>query len=428
MKLKRLITITISLTIACSCLTGCESSEYKAAKELFVAGKYEESFNAFKALGAYKDADQKEDESAYYWSKQLLDDGKWEDSAKIAKAIVTDDTALTGKINMLLVKCDLAKAEDLYNNGKYQAAIEICQRIAKEQTDSGVIVSADNLKRKCVEALDSGNAAEILKKAESEYRNKKWEDVISLCNQIIEIAPGTENATSAEELLKNAKSEIEKEVTNLLSDVETAYKEEDWKTVIEISSSIIESYSELSENTEAAEKYLNDAKQKIQVLIAEELPVALEKLNKEYDDVEDTTWYMPSSEPRYINDYCVSYLYIGQRDNRSPWLRWRTILVDNEWLYFDELIINVDGTVYSIKCKYNDVVRDSNNKNHWEYVDFQPKAADLEIIRAIINSEKTVIRFSNEDDDKIFDFTVSQKEKDGFKDVLEAFELMKYQE
>ena len=41
---------------------------------------------------------------------------------------------------------------------------------------------------------------------------------------------------------------------------------------------------------------------------------------------------------------------------------------------------------------------------------------------------KNAIRFNNEDDDKVFDFTISQKEKDGFKAVLDAFELMKYQE
>ena len=210
--------------------------------------------------------------------------------------------------------------------------------------------------------------------------------------------------------------------------LENARNNSEWSAVIEITSTILNDYSEYVTDQKTIEQYKSEASQKLHAEIGEKLGPALEKLNKEYDEVDKTTWYMPNSKPRYINDYCVSYLYIGDRENRSPWLRWRTIHVDDEWLYFDELIINVDGTVYSVHCSYNDVVRDSNRKNYWEYVDFQPKASQLDIIRAIITSEDTVIRFVNNDDDKIFDYTVSQSEKDGFRDILDAFELMQYQE
>lgn len=428
MKIQKPIAILLTLICICSCLSACDSSDYKAADKLFLDEKYEEAIAAFKALGNYKDSEHRADEASYYWAKQLLDNGNWSEAAKIAKSIVTNDSELTNLIEQLLLQCDLKQAEELLGAGKSKQALEICQTVKKKTTNSSIIVAADALQKRCQEALSLGDVNKLLEDAQAEYQNKNWQTVITLCTEICEIAPNTELSTEAENLKKQAKKEIETELSTLITRLETARNNSEWSTVVETAVTILNDYSDYVSNKEAIEQQRSEAAQKLQEQVNEKLGPALEKLNKEYDEVEKTTWYMPSSKPRYINDYCVSYLYIGDRESRSPWLRWRTIYVDDEWLYFDELIINVDGTVYSVNCNYDDTVRDSNRKNHWEYVDFQPKSSQLDIIRAIINSENTVIRFSNDDDDKIYDYTVTQKEKDGFKDVLEAFELMQYQQ
>ncbi|MBR5280508.1 MAG: hypothetical protein IKU26_06050 [Clostridia bacterium] len=428
MKIQKSIAIFLTLICICSCLSACASSDYKAADKLFSDGKYEEAIAAFKALGNYKDSEHRIDEATYHWAKQLLNDGNWSESAKAARSIVTDDGELSNQIEQLLLRCDLKQAEELLLAGKSKQALEICQTVKKKTSNSSIIVAADALQKRCQEALSLGDANKLLENAQAEYQNKNWQTVIALCTEICEIAPDTELATTAENLQKQAEKEIETELSNLMTCLEDAYNNSEWSTVVEIAVTIINDYSDYVSNKETIEQKRSEAAQKLQEQVNEKLGPALEKLNKEYDEVEKTTWYMPSSEPRYINDYCVSYLYIGDREGRSPWLRWRTIYVDDEWLYFDALIINVDGTVYSVNCNYDDTVRDSNRKNHWEYVDFQPKSSQLDIIRAIINSENTVIRFSNDDDDKIYDYTVSKKEKEGFKDVLEAFELMQYKQ
>ncbi|MDD6158396.1 MAG: hypothetical protein PUC52_03070 [bacterium] len=425
---KKTVVLLLSAIMLCMCLSACDSSDYKAAERLFEEGKYEEAVAAFTALGNYKDSEHKLDEVSYYWAKQLLEDGYWSEAAQKAKSIVTDNIELNGLIELLLLRCELNHAEELMLAGKNKQAAEICQTVKKKTTDSSIIVAADNLQKKCQEALSMGDVYKLLEDAQTACNNKNWKTVITLCEEICEIAPGTEADAAANDLKNQAEEEIETELSSLMTRLENARNNSEWSAVIEITSTILNDYSEYVTDQKTIEQYKSEASQKLHAEIGEKLGPALEKLNKEYDEVDKTTWYMPNSKPRYINDYCVSYLYIGDRENRSPWLRWRTIHVDDEWLYFDELIINVDGTVYSVHCSYNDVVRDSNRKNYWEYVDFQPKASQLDIIRAIITSEDTVIRFVNNDDDKIFDYTVSQSEKDGFRDILDAFELMQYQE
>lgn len=427
MRKKKAVFILLSVVALCIGLSACDSSYYKAADKLFSDGKYEEAIAAFKALGNYKDAEYRADEASYYWAKQLLDNGNWSEAARVAKSIVTDDSELISLIEQLLLGCDLKQAEELLLAGKSKQALEICQTIKKKTTNSSIIVAADALQKKCQEALSLGDVNKLLEDAKVEYQNNNWQTVIALCKEICEITPNTELSTEAENLKKQAEKEIETELSNLMTRLETARNNGEWSTVVETAVIILNDYSDYVSDKETLEQQRSEAAQKLQEQVNEKLGPALEKLNKEYDEVGKTTWYMPSSKPRYINDYCVSYLYIGDRESRSPWLRWRTIYVDDDWLYFDELIINVDGAVYSINCNYDDTVRDSNRKNHWEYVDFQPKSSQLDIVRAIINSENTVIRFSNDDDDKIYDYTVTQKEKDGFKDVLEAFELIQYQ-
>ena len=53
--MKRL-SLFVLLLLAAFSLSGCRSSDYKAAQELYNSGKYEEAKTAFEALGDYKDS------------------------------------------------------------------------------------------------------------------------------------------------------------------------------------------------------------------------------------------------------------------------------------------------------------------------------------------------------------------------------------
>ena len=112
LKIQKPIAILLTLICICSCLSACDSSDYKAADKLFLDGKYEEAIAAFKALGNYKDSEHRTDEASYYWAKQLLNDGNWSEAAKEANSIVTDDGELSNQIEQLLLRCDLKQAEE----------------------------------------------------------------------------------------------------------------------------------------------------------------------------------------------------------------------------------------------------------------------------------------------------------------------------
>ena len=55
--------------------------------------------------------------------------------------------------------------------------------------------------------------------------------------------------------------------------------------------------------------------------------------------------------------------------------------------------------------------------------DFAPTSSQTELLRDISTSQKTIIRF--EGDDYHYDMVVSDKDKQGIKEVLDAYEYVK---
>ena len=218
--LKNKKVLALSLAILCFCLSACNSTDYKMAESLVAEGKYEEAIAAFNALGDFKDAKHRADIVSYDWARQLLNNGEWESAVTIAKGIDTSDSELCESVELLLLQCDLKKAEELLTAGKSKEALDICQKVKSETTNSSIIVAADNLKKKCQEVLSLGDVSKLLKEAQSEYEKKNWKLVVSLCTQISEIAPDTEVSATAKTLQENAVAEIESELTEIMDTLE----------------------------------------------------------------------------------------------------------------------------------------------------------------------------------------------------------------
>ena len=151
---------------------------------------------------------------------------------------------------------------------------------------------------------------------------------------------------------------------------------------------------------------------------------ALAKLNSTYDKFKEVTWYEPQCKPEYINRNAF-YLYMGESNSETTkghtWLRWKIVYSDDEWVFFDEIIINVDGENYTKSFDYLDVERDNNGSGVWEYVDILLEDEDIPLLKAIANSQKTSIRFQG--DQYRYDREITQNEKYGIMDVLNAYEL-----
>lgn len=143
---------------------------------------------------------------------------------------------------------------------------------------------------------------------------------------------------------------------------------------------------------------------------------ALSKLKSKYDQFDEVTWYEPQCAPKYINANAF-YIYIGKNEYTS-WLRWKMVYFGDDWIFFDKIIINVDGENYTKTFDYSEVNRD-NNADVWEYVDISVSNSDQELLEKIANSKKTTIRFQG--DQHHYDREITQNEKYGITDVLTAY-------
>lgn len=261
-------------------------------------------------------------------------------------------------------------------------------------------------------------ATQYLNEAKSYFAEKQWGLIIQLCEKVMSLVPNTNIAEEAKSLVFVATSQQEIEVERIMEWLNEAFNNSRWEEVVTHANAIIDNYSTFNVQVQMA-------KQLKQSAISNLYTAALSKLTLSKDEVENITWYDPASKPQYINAYCVSYLYIGQRQSGKPWLRWRTIFVEDEWLFFDEVIFNVDGQIYGITdFERDEIFRDNNSKNIWEYFDINPGETHLDLVRAIIESKKTIIRFKSNDDNKTYDYVVTRAEKDGFADILEVYYWM----
>lgn len=150
---------------------------------------------------------------------------------------------------------------------------------------------------------------------------------------------------------------------------------------------------------------------------------AAASLKTSKDDVEGITWYEPSCYPQYNNTRCFVLPYIGEQ-NGHYWLRCKVDYAANDWVFFTQIVINVDGEKRdTVSFDYGDVTRDTAfGAKLSEVADFAPTDAQIKLLEDISNSTKTIIRFQGSD--YYYDFTVPEKDKQGIKDVLAAYDYL----
>lgn len=152
----------------------------------------------------------------------------------------------------------------------------------------------------------------------------------------------------------------------------------------------------------------------------------LKKMEKEEDFVRNLAFYYHSQFPRgdeywYADQRCFSLPYLGKQGD-TVWLRWICNYTDDDWVFFKKITFAVDDERYYKYFSYYEIVRDNDGGEVWEYIDMEVGATELEILQAIANSEKTIIRF--EGDDYYSDFTVKSKDKEAIQFMLDVYMLL----
>lgn len=170
---------------------------------------------------------------------------------------------------------------------------------------------------------------------------------------------------------------------------------------------------------------LTTAENTLKDLTAKALTSALAKMRKETDEVRGLTWYHSKTQPYYVDTRSYVLPYIALRDySSSPILLVRFNYTGDKWVFFEKVTLMVDGKRYYKTFNYFDMTRDNGGGDVWEYAHIEnPSSSDIDMLWAIANSTKTIIRF--EGDDRYRDITVSQADKNAIKEVLNVYEMMK---
>lgn len=169
----------------------------------------------------------------------------------------------------------------------------------------------------------------------------------------------------------------------------------------------------------AAAQQLKDLKQR-------EAEKLLNTMAVEEDFVRGMSFYYPSAFPRgpeywYADVRSFVLPYLGKQGD-DVWLRLVCNYTSGDWVFFEKITYAVDDERYYDTFSYYDVTRDNEGGDVWEYVDLDVGASELEMLNAIADSERTIVRF--EGDDYYRDVTISQSDKDAIRQVLTVYEAL----
>ncbi len=173
---------------------------------------------------------------------------------------------------------------------------------------------------------------------------------------------------------------------------------------------------------------LTAAAEQLKALRQAQADSLLAGMRMEEDKVRGLRFYNPKGWTYYdsntwaADQRCFILPYLGQ-DSTHTWLRLVLNYTGDDWVFFDQVLMNIDGEQHQESFSYFDVVRDNSGGRVWEYIDLDvSNDSDVEWLWAIANSTETIIRFQG--DDYSHDMTVSDVDKAAIRDCLTVYEAL----
>ncbi|MGM1048415.1 MAG: hypothetical protein ACQEXX_20060 [Bacillota bacterium] len=163
------------------------------------------------------------------------------------------------------------------------------------------------------------------------------------------------------------------------------------------------------------------AAEKLAAAEKERQKAATAQMRTRSDEVTGYTVYEDKTSPKYINQNGF-LAYFAMDDNKVPVLYARFQYTGDNWLFIKNYTIKADDQTFTINPNYSEVRRDNQVGSVWEYHNVVVTKDTYEMINAIINSKKTVIR--SQGDERKQDRTVTDQEKKALQNVLDAFKAM----
>lgn len=194
------------------------------------------------------------------------------------------------------------------------------------------------------------------------------------------------------------------------------------KNAIDAAQAYYDDLNALSKRKVSNYSDLKKAKDTLTSLKKNEAKQILNTMHVEIDNIYDSKFYYPKVVPDYAFTRTYIMPYLGTSGG-SYWLCARYHYTNNNWVFFDKIIVNADGKNYTKTFNYFDATHNVGGGAVAEYYNVSTVTqSDIEMFWAIANSNKAVVRF--EGDDFYFDLTVSAKDKQGIRDILTAYEAL----
>lgn len=149
---------------------------------------------------------------------------------------------------------------------------------------------------------------------------------------------------------------------------------------------------------------------------------ATKNLSKDVDEVSGITFYQHKTSTKYINTNDF-YTYIAISEGSDPWLRLKIQYAADDWLFIESVIVKVDDETFTLTEKeYGEFKTDHSAGKIWEWLDREVNGSELEMLKAIADAKKVIVRYNGRDYYK--DKTLSAKQITAVKEVLTAFEAL----
>lgn len=140
-----------------------------------------------------------------------------------------------------------------------------------------------------------------------------------------------------------------------------------------------------------------------------------QNIDVSHDDFEGITWYRDANavgtyKTRLITEF-------AEKKSNNRWLRMKIRYYANDWLFIHSYIVKADEHKFTFNNRnFN---RDNGSGSIWEWETVKAGKKEIEMLKAVATSDKTVIRFYGRQ--YYSDHTVSVEEKDGIKRILSAY-------
>lgn len=162
-----------------------------------------------------------------------------------------------------------------------------------------------------------------------------------------------------------------------------------------------------------------EARKRAESLRAKQMK-ALDKLRKNYDDVDGITWHEQSYFIHYNNRNLIS-IYFGDNGYRQ-WLRLKMSYEGDNWIFFEKAYLSYDGNTLEIPFdSYEEKKTENDGGSVWEWIDVSVSDNMLKYLRDFSQSKNAKMRLSGK-------YTKTRNltwnERRGIRDVLDGYDAL----